>query len=74
MKTPPFDTGKVKIGLLYVPPTDYFPDEDASLIQSTLLNKGFNKWLNASNATQVHLRLAAGCLLALVAVVASVKW
>ena len=74
MKTPPYDTGKVKIGILYIPPVKYFPDEDATIIQASLLKDINISWSNVSNATQAHLRLAAGCLLALVAVVVSVKW
>ena len=35
--TPPYDTGKVKIGLLYAPPPNWSPDRDAYFLQSALL-------------------------------------
>jgi len=35
--TPPFDTGKVKIGLAYVPVQSWSPGRDAYRLQSALL-------------------------------------
>lgn len=37
-KTVPFDTGKVKIGLLYTPPNNYVMSVDAEKLQDALLN------------------------------------
>lgn len=33
----PYDTGKVKIGLLYEPPRDYLMSRDADLLQSAFI-------------------------------------
>lgn len=74
MKTPPFDTGKVQIGLLYEPPIDYFPDEDASRIQYYLLKERNITWSNVSNAIRAHSKLAVIYLSALALVVVSIKW
>ena len=37
-KVVPYDTGKVKIGLLYTPPKDYPMSVDAERLQDALLN------------------------------------
>lgn len=37
-KVVPYDTGKVKIGLLYTPPKDYPMSVDAERLQNALLN------------------------------------
>jgi len=37
-KVVPYDTGKVKIGLLYTPPRDYAVSADAEMLQDALLN------------------------------------
>lgn len=37
-KVVPYDTGKVKIGLLYTPPRDYPMSVDAERLQNALLN------------------------------------
>jgi hypothetical protein len=34
----PYDTGKVKIGLLYEPPREYAMSRDAELLQASMLN------------------------------------
>jgi hypothetical protein len=36
--TPPYDTGKVKIGLAYVPSQLWFPSRDAYNLQTALLS------------------------------------
>jgi hypothetical protein len=35
--TPPYDTGKVKIGLCYTPPPTWAASRDSCLLQSALL-------------------------------------
>lgn len=37
--TPPYDTGKVKIGLAYVPAQPWTPSRDAYNLQSALLSR-----------------------------------
>ena len=37
--TPPYDTGKVKIGLAYVPSQPWSPSRDAYNLQTALLSK-----------------------------------
>ena len=37
--TPPYDTGKVKIGLLYVPTQPWSPGRDSYDLQTALLSK-----------------------------------
>jgi hypothetical protein len=37
--TPPYDTGKVKIGLLYVPAQPWSPSRDAYNLQTALLSR-----------------------------------
>lgn len=37
---PPFDTGRVQIGLLYIPRYRWEPDSDDVLLQSALLTRG----------------------------------
>jgi hypothetical protein len=45
-KVVPYDTGKVKIGLLYTPPRDYVMSADADRLQDALLNPQVNpSWL-----------------------------
>ena len=45
-KVVPYDTGKVKIGLLYTPPRDYPMSVDAERLQDALLNPQVNvSWL-----------------------------
>jgi hypothetical protein len=45
-KVVPYDTGKVKIGLLYTPPRDYPMSLDAERLQNALLNPQVNiSWL-----------------------------
>ena len=36
--TPPYDTGKVKIGLCYTPPPTWAASRDSCLLQSALLS------------------------------------
>jgi hypothetical protein len=36
--TPPYDTGKVKIGLLYVPPPNWSASRDSFALQTALLS------------------------------------
>lgn len=36
--TPPYDTGKVKIGLLYVPPPNWSASRDSFNLQTALLS------------------------------------
>lgn len=36
--TPPYDTGKVKIGLLYVPPPNWSASRDSYNLQTALLS------------------------------------
>jgi len=40
---PPYDTGKVKIGLYYTPPRRCPVSRDALLLQSALLSTPFNR-------------------------------
>ena len=37
--TPPYDTGKVKIGLLYVPPPNWSASRDSFALQTALLSE-----------------------------------
>lgn len=74
MKKPPYDTGKVKIGILYVPPVKYFPDEDATIIQASLLKDINISWSNVSNAIKMHLKLAVVYLWVFALVAMFVKW
>lgn len=39
MKQPPYDTGKVKIGVHYEPPRHIHMSRDAELLQESLLDK-----------------------------------
>lgn len=41
--TPPYDTGKVKIGLCYVPPGPRYAPPDAFAIQTALLSGPLNR-------------------------------
>lgn len=72
-KVLPYNTGKVQIGLLYIPKSDYFPDEDASLVQSAILKKGFSKWSCVSNATLASLSLLVAFVWVFVLFVINVK-
>lgn len=40
MRVPPYDTGKVKIGLAYEPPPPNYMTRDGERIQSALLGEG----------------------------------
>jgi len=40
---PPYDTGKVKIGLCYTPPSNWSVSRDALLLQSALLSTPKNR-------------------------------
>lgn len=73
-KVLPYNTGKVQIGLLYMPKSDYFPDEDASLVQSAILKKGLSKWSCASSAMLVSLLLLAAFLWVFALFATNVKW
>ena len=72
-----YDTGKVKIGLQYEEPSNYFLDEDASNIQSVLLagkNEDYRRWYRASNAMLKAGYIAVGCLLVFALFVSNVKF
>lgn len=40
---PPYDTGKVKIGLCYTPPSNWSASRDSLLLQSALLSTPSNR-------------------------------
>jgi len=40
---PPYDTGKVKIGLYYTPPSNWSASRDSLLLQSALLSTPLNR-------------------------------
>lgn len=41
--TPPYDTGKVKIGLLYVPPPNWSASRDSFNLQTALLSRSVGR-------------------------------
>ena len=75
-KVIPYDTGKVKIGLLYQPQSTYEVDYDASFVQGAMLNRKYKerKWYRASNATAGVTYLAIACLWAFALFVTLVKF
>ena len=72
----PYDTGKVKIGLLYEPPCSYQADYDASVVQGAMLKHKYKetKWYRASSATTASMHLATACLWAFALFVMLVKF
>ncbi len=73
-KVIPYNTGKVQIGILYVPKCDYLQDEDASLLQSVLLKQKVSIWSCASSATLASLALVVGFVWLFVLFAINVKW
>ena len=75
-KVIPYDTGKVKIGLLYQPQSTYEVDYDASFVQGAMLNRKYKerKWYRASSATTAAMHLATAFLWAFALFVIIVKF
>ena len=58
--TPPYNTGKVKIGLLYIPTQPRSPGRDALSLQSALLPPPLATWpSDRSTLATLTTRLAA---------------
>lgn len=64
-RLPPYDTGKVKIGLYYEPPREQYMSRDAELLQSALLKPAprFNSLRQQERAVIIKdaIMWLAGC-------------
>ena len=76
MKVIPYDTGKVKIGILYQPESVYVADYDATVVQGAVLKHKYKetKWYRASSATTAAMHLATAFLWAFALFVTVVKF
>ncbi len=74
-KVVPYDTGKVKIGLLYQPKSNYIADYDASVIQGAILKRYKERtWYSASNVTTGAINTAVVFLWVFVLIATVVRW
>jgi len=60
MKTPPYDTGKIKIGCNYTPPRAWQPTRTEAMLQRALLGKK-----TAIDTSGIYIVLGCAALMAL---------